>query len=80
MHHGSIADVISITNIYEELLKKFGKFSTLKVIRSKNPLQQTLDYLETSGNDIPNEVMQNAEASNNEAYPVKLKLILVQAS
>jgi len=67
------ADVISITNIYEELLKKFGKFSTLKVIRSKNPLQQTLDYLETSGNDIPNEVMQNAEASNNEAYPVKFE-------
>ena len=42
--------VISSRN--EELLKKFGKFSTLKVIRSKNPLQKTLDYLETSGDDM----------------------------
>ena len=54
------ADVISITNIYEEILKKFDGFSTLKVIRSSQPLEEALSYLHMSGRDIPNEVMLNA--------------------
>ena len=70
------ADVISIANIYEDLLKKFNGFSTLKVIRSNQPLQEALDYLESAGDDIPNEVMLNAKASDDEAFPVKFEVDL----
>ena len=69
-------DIITINNLYEQIIKKFGKFSTLKVIRSDQPLQEALDYLETSGENIPQEVLLNAIASDNEAYPVKLEVDL----
>ena len=69
-------DIIAINNLYEQIIKKFGKFSTLKVIRSDQPLQEALDYLETSGENIPQEVLLNAVASDNEAYPVKLEVDL----
>tara|TARA_B100000131_G_C18124503_1_gene614219 strand:+ start:3597 stop:4487 length:891 start_codon:yes stop_codon:yes gene_type:complete len=70
------ADVIAITNIYETVIKEFGKFSTIKVIRSNQPLQEALEYLETAGENIPQEVLLNAVASNNEAYPVKFEVDL----
>ena len=69
-------DIIAINNLYEQIIKKFGKFSTLKVIRSDQPLQEALDYLETSGENIPQEVLLNAVASDDEAYPVKLEVDL----
>tara|TARA_B100001113_G_scaffold344833_1_gene333693 strand:+ start:918 stop:1808 length:891 start_codon:yes stop_codon:yes gene_type:complete len=69
-------DIIAINNLYEQIIKKFGKFSTLKVIRSDQPLQEALDYLETSGENIPQEVLLNAIASDDEAYPVKLEVDL----
>jgi len=69
-------DIIAINNLYEQIIKKFGKFSTLKVIRSDQPLQEALGYLETSGENIPQEVLLNAVASDNEAYPVKLEVDL----
>ena len=69
-------DILAINNLYEQIIKKFGKFSTLKVIRSDQPLQEALDYLETSGENIPQEVLLNAVASDNEAYPVKLEVDL----
>ena len=67
------ADVIAIANIYETLIKKFGKFSTLKVIRSNKPLKEALAYLHTSGKDIPQEVLLNAVASDDEAFPVRFE-------
>lgn len=69
-------DIIAINNLYEQIIKKFGKFSTLKVIRSDQPLQEALEYLETSGDNIPQEVLLNAVASDDEAYPVKLEVDL----
>ena len=69
-------DIIAINNLYEQIIKKFGKFSTLKVIRSDQPLQEALAYLETSGENIPQEVLLNAVASDDEAYPVKLEVDL----
>ena len=67
------ADVIAITNIYETLIKKFDKFSTLKVIRSNKPLKESLKYLKEAGNNIPQEVLLNAVASENEAFPVRFE-------
>ena len=69
-------DIIAINNLYEQIIKKFGGFSTLKVIRSDQPLQEALDYLERSGENIPQEVLLNAVASDDEAYPVKLEVDL----
>ena len=69
-------DIVVINNLYEQIIKKFGKFSTIKVIRSNQPLQEALEYLETSGENIPQEVLLNAVASNNEAYPVKFEVDL----
>ena len=70
------ADVIAITNIYETVIKEFGKFSTIKVIRSNQPLQEALEYLETSGENIPQEVLLNAVASDNEARPLRFEVDL----
>tara|TARA_R100001510_G_C7649474_1_gene206884 strand:- start:1202 stop:2125 length:924 start_codon:yes stop_codon:yes gene_type:complete len=67
------ADVIAITNIYETLIKKLDKFSTLKVIRSDKPLKESLKYLKESGGNIPQEVLLNAIACENEAFPVRFE-------
>ena len=71
-------DIIVINNLYEQIIKKFGKYSTIKVIRSKESLvlKTALDYLENAGNNIPQEVMLNAVASDREAYHVKFEVDL----
>jgi len=69
-------DIIAINNLYEQIIKKFGKFSTLKVIRSDQPLKESLEYLQSSGENIPQEVLLNAVASNDEAYPLKFEVDL----
>ena len=69
-------DVVAINQLYESIIKKFGKYSTIKIIRSDQPLEESLNYLSSAGENIPQEVLLNAIASDREAYPVKFEVDL----
>ena len=75
--------LIRLHNIFEKNVKKYSGYSTLGVLLGDNGSEEAvanmicewLNDKETSNlDDIANDIIENVEASKNEAHPIKLQL------